>query len=156
MNLESVLKTLSIPIEEIEHELILTMKDGQEIKKRLKGIECKNLFLTDKKGKYILVLSRGDKQVEIKKIEQIVYSFPLSFASELELKELLGVQKGSVSPLGILNDHENRVLLVLDIALQDQNLLLHPNVNTKTMVISYANLIRFIEYTGHSYTFYRE
>ena len=68
-----------------------------------------------------------------------------------ELKEILGVTRGSVTPLGIINDIENKVLVLLDKDLQHQTLLAHPNRNTATISIKFEDLIRFIEYEKHKY-----
>ena len=64
---------------------------------------------------------------------------------------ILKLEKGSVTPFGILNDTDNKVLLVIDKELKDKRLLFHPNINTKTISVTYDNLIKFIKYEGHNY-----
>ncbi len=55
MNLYEILKKLNIEFNEIEHEPVFAVKQAQTVKEKIEGIGCKNLFLTDKKGKYVLV-----------------------------------------------------------------------------------------------------
>ena len=65
--------------------------------------------------------------------------------------EVLSLESGSVTPMGIINDQENKVLIVIGEELVDKKLLVHPNVNTKTMSLHYKDLIKYIEYLNHEY-----
>ena len=67
MNLYNIFKKLDIKFEEIEHEPVFTIEQAQAIKNRIKGTGCKNLFLTDKRGKYILTILEENKKANIKK-----------------------------------------------------------------------------------------
>lgn len=91
------------------------------------------------------------KKANIKEIAALVNESHLSLASMEELKEILNLDQGSVTPLGIVNDKNNLVILIIDKALKDKMLLVHPNTNKRTISISYNNLIRFIEYENHKY-----
>lgn len=75
----------------------------------------------------------------------------LSFASSSRLKEILDLEEGSVTPFGIINDKDNKVTLLIDKDLKDNKLLFHPNINTKTISVSYDDLIKFIEDQNHKY-----
>ena len=92
-----------------------------------------------------------NKKANIKQIEKIVNTSHLSFAKETELKSILQLEQGSVTPFGILNDNDNKVMIVIDKDLKGKKLLFHPNVNTKTISISYDDLIKFIEFEKHNY-----
>ena len=151
MDLYEVLKKLNIEFKEIEHEAVFTIEQAQGIKNKIDGLGCKNLFLTDKNGKYILIVLSENKKVNIKQIEKIVNTSHLSFAKETELKSILQLEQGSVTPFGILNDNDNKVMIVIDNDLKGKKLLFHPNVNTKTISISYDDLIKFIEFEKHNY-----
>lgn len=70
---------------------------------------------------------------------------------EEELNEILKLTKGSVTPLGIINDKDNLVTILLDKDLIDKRILVHPNVNTKTISLEYKDLIKIIEYANHNY-----
>ena len=151
MDLYKVFKKLNIEFKEIEHEAVFTIEQAQGIKNKIDGLGCKNLFLTDKNGKYILIILSEDKKANIKQIEKIVNTSHLSFAKETELKSILQLEQGSVTPFGILNDNDNKVMIVIDKDLKGKKLLFHPNVNTKTISISYDDLIKFIEFEKHNY-----
>ena len=151
MDLYEVLKKLNIEFKEIEHEAVFTIEQAQGIKNKIDGLGCKNLFLTDKNGKYILIILSEDKKANIKQIEKIVNTSHLSFAKETELKSILQLEQGSVTPFGILNDNDNKVMIVIDKDLKGKKLLFHPNVNTKTISVSYDDLIKFIEFEKHNY-----
>lgn len=154
MNLYEVLKSLNISYDEIEHEAVFTVNEANSLKEKIEGIGCKNLFLTDKKGNYFLYLLIDEKRANLKDLAIKLNVLKLTFANDEELKSLLGLTKGSVTPLGIINDKENKIVLVIDKDLIDKKILVHPNVNTKTMSISYEDLIRFIEFNKNKYILY--
>ena len=151
MDLYDVFKKLNIKFKEIEHEAVFTIEQAQGIKNKIDGLGCKNLFLTDKNGKYILIVLSENKKANIKQIEKIVNTSHLSSAKETELISILQLEQGSVTPFGILNDNDNKVMIVIDKDLKGKKLLFHPNVNTKTISISYDDLIKFIEFEKHNY-----
>ena len=112
----------------------------------------KNLFLRDdKKRNYYLVLLQKDKQVNLKDLKIKLGCRPLSFSSEEDLYNYLGLKKGSVSPLGILNDKDAIVNVVID---NDIKLLefigIHPNENTSTIWISLKDLEKIINKNGNN------
>lgn len=151
MNLYDVLNKLNIEYKEIEHDPVFTIKQAQFIKNKIYGIGCKNLFLTNKKGNYYLIVLEENKKANIKKISKLTNESHLSFASIQELKEILKLEQGSVTPLGIINDKNNLVTVIVDSELEGKILLVHPNTNKKTLSISYNDLIIFIEYENHKY-----
>lgn len=151
MDLYELFKKLNISYEEIEHVAVYTVEEAKLVEEAITGVGCKNLFLTDKKGKYFLVMIEESKKANIKEIAEIVGVNHLSFAKDDDLMSVLGLTPGSVTPLGIINDKDNKVTLLLDNDLEDKFLLVHPNTNTKTMKITYNDLIKFIDYTNHKY-----
>ena len=151
MNLYDIFRELDIEFEEIEHEPVFTVEQAKAIENKIDGTGCKNLFLTDKKGKYFLVILEDNKKANVKEITKIVNTSHLSFADISELKNILQLGEGSVTPFGIINDFDNKVLLVIDKDLKDKKLLFHPNVNNKTISVTYDNLIKFIDFEKHNY-----
>lgn len=151
MNLYEILNKLNIKYDEIEHAPIYTIEEAINIKQNIEGIGCKNLFLTDKKGKYFIYMIEDCKKADIKSISKLVNVTHLSFANTEELKNILNLDLGSVTPLGIINDKDNIVTILIDKHLENKKLLVHPNVNTKTLSIDYKDLIKFIEYEQHKY-----
>ncbi len=151
MNLYEILNKLNIKYEEVKHEAVYTIEEAQNIKCNIDGVGCKNLFLKAKNNNYYLVIIREDKRADIKKLTKILNVKKLSFATEKELKEILNLQIGSCTPFGIINDLENKVILLIDKELQNKKLLFHPNINTATISINYSDLIKFIDYEQHKY-----
>ena len=148
-----ILDKLEIKYELLEHGAVYTVDEAKELDNMLEGIGCKNLFLTNKKGKYFLVMIHEDKRANIKEIESLVDCKHLSFGKEEDLKEVLGLVAGSCTPLGIVNDKENKVVLVFDKDLVDKKVLCHPNKNTATLSLEFSDLIKFIEYLEHKYLY---
>lgn len=150
MNLYDVLNKLNISYEEVSHEKVMTVEEAKNIENMIEGIGSKSLFLKDKKNYYLIILEEN-KRADIKELSNIIRCSKLSFASSERLKEVLDLEEGSVTPFGIINDIENKVTLLIDKDLINNKLLFHPNVNTKTMSITYDDLIKFIEYENHKY-----
>lgn len=148
-----ILDKLEIKYELLEHGAVYTVEEAKELDNMIEGIGCKNLFLTNKKGKYFLVMIHEDKRANIKEIESLVDCKHLSFGKEEDLKEVLGLEAGSCTPLGIVNDKENKVVLVFDKDLVDKKVLCHPNKNTATLSLEFSDLIKFIEYLEHKYLY---
>lgn len=154
MNIYDELEKLNISYKEIEHKAVFTVEEALYLKEQIDGIGCKNLFLTDKKDNYYLYVLRDDKRADLKLLTGFLNVSRLTFASDEDLEKILGLTKGSVTPLGIINDKENKVLIILDRELKGNNVLVHPNVNTKTISLNYDDLIEFIKYENHKFIEY--
>ena len=148
--LYEILKELNIEYEEVSHEKVMTVEEAMNLENMIDGIGSKNLFLTDKKNYYLVILEEN-KRANIKELANILECKKLSFASSERLNEVLDLEEGSVTPFGIINDKDNKVVLVIDKDLIGKKLLFHPNTNTKTMSINYDDLIKFIECEKHKY-----
>ena len=148
-----VLDKLEIKYDMLEYDAVYTVDEAKQVDSCMDGIGCKNLFLTNKKGKYFLVMIHEDKRANIKEIETLVECKHLSFGKEEDLKEVLGLEAGSCTPLGIVNDKDNKVVLVFDKDLIDKKVLCHPNRNTATISLEFSDLIKFIEYLEHKYLY---
>lgn len=154
MDIYDILKELNIDYDEIQHEAVFTVDEAKIINNRIIGIGCKNLFLTDKKGRYFLILMEENKRANMKEIARLLNVSHLSFASTEALKNILKLKQGSVTPLGIMNDRDNLVELVIDSDLKNKKVLVHPNTNTRTISIDFNDLIKFIEYEKHKYVYF--
>lgn len=147
-----VLDGLGINYAEIKHPPVFTASQAIAAMHDIDGQGCKSLLLTTKShDRYILVLIPDTINADTKKIAKLVGSAHLSFASPKELKQLLDLTPGSVSPFGLINDNEGKVEAVIDQLLVDKQLLFHPNTNTRTVSISYNDLLRFITEYHHNY-----
>lgn len=151
MNIYDVLDKLSISYEEITHDAVKTVKEAKEIENMIDGVPVKNLFLTDNENSYYLVMLEAHKRADLKKITRLVNKKHLSFASVNDLKDILKLDPGSVTPLGIINDRDNKVKIVIDKDLVKKKILVHPSVNIKTISINFDVLIMFIKYENHDY-----
>lgn len=116
---------------------------------------CKNLFFRNHKGnRHYLVVLDCEQALDIHDLEHRLHQGKLSFASPQRMERYLGLQPGSVSPFGLINDDENHVHLFLDSNLRKyQSLSFHPNDNHATVVISQNEFMRYLETVGNSYEF---
>lgn len=116
---------------------------------------CKNLFFRNHKGnRHYLVVLDCERDLAIHDLEQLLHQGKLTFASPQRMERYLGLQPGSVSPFGLINDVENHVYLFLDDNLKKEEFLsFHPNDNRATVVISQAEFMRYLSLTGNSYEF---
>ena len=153
--LYQVLDELSVPYEYHEHPPVATIGDAITHWKDYNSGRCKNIFFRNHKGdRHYLVILEHLAQLDIKDLEQRLKQGKLTFASDQRLMKYLGVQPGSVSPFGLINDKEKHVHLFLDIKLLDfERLAFHPNINTATLVISRDGFLSFLKYCGNSYEF---
>lgn len=144
------LEQMGIPYEMTEHEAVYTMEQMEAQHLCEQGEVCKNLFLRDQKGKrHFLVTLQRDKHADLAALREKLGSSKLSFASEERLHKYLGLEKGAVSPFGLLNDQEHAVEMVFDRDLAGNGRLgVHPNDNTATVWISYDHLKQVLERVG--------
>lgn len=135
----------------IEHPPLHRCDDADRLLVDRPGTRLKNLFLRDNYGRrHALLLTRPDKQVDLKALSRRVGWSRIGFASPARLQRYLGVAPGHVSVLALVNDGEQQVELWLDEELKDGNdFHCHPLRNTATVLLSRADLLRFAEHTGH-------
>lgn len=151
MDIYDILEKLDIKYDEIVHKNVYTIKEADDLKERIDGVGVKNIFLTNKRGGYFLVLIKDNKRLDIKMLESIFNTGRLSFGSDIELKDILGIESGSVSVFNIINDKLNKVFIFIDKELVGKRVLFHPNINTRTISINYSDVIRVIDYLNHDY-----
>ena len=146
-----VLEELGISYRKYEHPPVFTVEEADRHRGELQGGRTKNLFLRNKKGKrhYLLVVE-SDRKVDIKKMQGLLGESSLSFASPERLMKYLGLEPGSVSPFGIINDEAGEVIVILDAGLLRHEMLhYHPNVNTATLAVSREDFQRFLDQSGN-------
>ena len=132
------------------HPPVYTVEESKAMRGELPGGHCKNLFLKDKKGGYWLVVALEDARVELGRLDAVIGSPRLSFASPDRLWSALGVRPGSVTPFALINDKPRQVRVVLQKAMLDRSPLnYHPLVNNMTTAVSPDGLLRFIRACGH-------
>lgn len=147
-----LLDRLGIEYLRADHPAALTMEDCVSIGQALDAPVCKNLFLCNRqKTCYYLLLMEGDKPFKTKDLSAQLEIARLSFADEEAMDRLLGVRPGSVSPLGLENDRDKRVQLVIDRALlAHPRIGCHPCRNTSTVGFSTEDFIhKLLPALGH-------
>lgn len=146
-----ILNALNIEYQVINHPAAFTVEDMDNLNLNRFGLGCKNLFLRDAKGKrHFLVVLDKDKTADLKSIQEQLGCTRLGFASEARLFKYLHLHKGEVTPLGIINDRDAIVEVVMDKDLVGKDKLgVHPNDNTATVWISFNDLKRVIEQNGN-------
>ncbi len=145
------LDRLGIAHKTVTHPAVFTVEEARELRGAVAGGHTKNLFLRDKKDAPYLVVASEDAAIELKSLHRVLgASGRFSFGSAELLRELLGVEPGSVTPFAAINDTACRVTVVLDAAMMEHAVLnFHPLVNTGTTTISREGLLKFLEATGH-------
>jgi Ala-tRNA(Pro) deacylase len=146
------LKSLGIWYEITEHKAVYNMAEVSEIPLPYPEADAKNLFVRDdKKQNYYLITVRGSKKIDLKEFRKRNDTRPLSFASEAELMNIMGLVPGAVTPLGVLNDGERRVRVFIDRELTAAPGLIgvHPNDNTATVWLRTEDLINIIRAHGN-------
>mgnify|MGYP003295341317 CR=1 FL=1 len=148
---KTFLEEKKIPFEWVEHKAVFTIEEMEELGLESMDEIAKNLFLRDQKGKrHFLVVVKGLKQVNLKELGEKLGT-KLSFASEERLEKYLGLKKGAVTPLGILNDENCAVEVYMDEDLCKQEKIgVHPNDNTASVYLSPADLLNIIKEHGNS------
>jgi Ala-tRNA(Pro) deacylase len=143
--------SLGIAHETIEHEPVFTVAEAQALRGSIPGGHTKNLLLKDRKDRLFLVVAEEDARIDLKTVhEKIGGNGKVSFASADLLKAHWGVEPGSVTPFGAINDRDGRISVVLDEALmRHERLNFHPLVNTMTTGIGSSALITFLRATHH-------
>lgn len=155
MDIFEILSELSIKYQLLEHKAVYTVEEAKNLENMIEGLGCKNLFLKDKHHNYYLYVLEEDKKANLKELASFLNTQKLTFAASEELKEILNLEPGSVTPLSIINDKDNKCTVILDKDIENKKILLHPNTNTKTISMEYTDLIKVINYTNHKYLIYK-
>ncbi len=158
MNKEEIynlLRRKNIWYEITEHQAVFNMKELENIDLPYKESDGKNLFVRDdKKKNYYLITMKGDKKIDLKEFGKKNHTRRLSFVSESDLMNMMGLMPGSVTPFGILNDKNLNVHFFIDKSfMEDSHIIgVHPNENTATVWLKVEDLIDIIKSHGNQVT----
>jgi Ala-tRNA(Pro) deacylase len=146
------LKNLNISVSTVQHPPLHTVADSKLLRGEIPGAHTKNLFLKDRKDQYFLLTVDEDAIVDLKTIHEVIGAAgKVSFGRAEALLELLGVVPGAVTVFGAVNDKEGKVKVFLDAGLMQNGIINgHPLVNDATTSIAAADLIKFLNATGHA------
>lgn len=147
-----MLDELGVSYQRVDHEAAFTMEACENIDRVLQAPTCKNLFLCNRqKTKYYLLLIPGDKVFKTKELSKQIGSARLSFGSPEAMEEMLGVTPGSATIMGLMNDPEHKVQLLVDEdVLKEEEFGCHPCVNTSSLRLKTADVFgKVLEHFGH-------
>ena len=145
------LEALGIKTTTRDHAPVFTVEDARALRGEIPGGHCKNLFLKDARGELWLIVCLEDTRIDLKGLPQKIGAARVSFGRPEILREVLGIEPGSVTPFALINDPSLKVNVVLEEAMMAHQLLsYHPLENTATTTIASADLVKFIRACGHS------
>ncbi len=151
-----MLDELEIPYERVDHEAVYTIEGCQDIEKLLHIDICKNLFLRNsQKTRFYLLMMPGAKKFRTSLVSKQIQSPRLSFAEPEFMERFLDITPGSVSVLGLMNDRQNQVELLIDeeVIANHPYIGCHPCVNTSSLKIQTEDILeKFLPYIGHAHT----
>jgi Ala-tRNA(Pro) deacylase len=150
-DLFALLDRLGIRHQTVTHAALFTVEESQALRGEIPGGHTKNLFLKDKKGALYLVTALENAAIELKSLHRrLGASGRFSFGPAEQMREVLGIEPGAVTPFATMNDTAGRVTMVLDQALMAHPVInCHPLRNTMTTSIAREDLVKFLEATGH-------
>jgi len=134
------------------HPAVFTVPEAKEHCYHIPGTHCKNLFLKNKKsGQLYLVTIPHDKRLDLNQFRRSIGAPKIRFAEPEDLLETLGITPGAVSPIGLVNDTDNRVIFMVDKNIWNaEEICCHPNVNTETLQIPGSDFRKLIKATRTS------
>jgi Ala-tRNA(Pro) deacylase len=132
-----------------DHPAVFTVGESGRIKQDIPGAHTKNLFLKDARDQLWLVSAEAHARIDLKRLHTVIGAARLSFGKAELMVETLGVEPGSVTAFGLVNDRRHRVRFVLDRTLAEAGLVnFHPLSNTATTTVSQAGFRRFLAAVG--------
>ncbi len=155
INVYDYLDNIGIQYKRTDHEPATTMEVCKDIDGILGATICKNLFLCNRqKTAFYLLMMPADKVFKTKELSSQIGSARLSFADEEDMVKYLDIYPGAVSVMGLINDKENHVRLLVDEdVLKGEYIGCHPCVNTSSLKIKTTDIFdKFISSTGHDKT----
>ena len=154
LNLLEVLNKIGIDFIKHEHPPVNTCDEAAVHLAYMNTGRCKNLFLRNYRGnQHYLVVLGANSQVNFSFLSEHFGEKKLMFASEKRLEKYLSVRPGSVSPFGLIYDQDNHVKVLLqEQILSHEKLSFHPNCNKASLEIYSKDLIRFLDWSGNSWS----
>ena len=148
------LDSIGIHYERVDHEPAMTIEACEEVDKILGAVICKNLFLCNRQETdFYLLLMPGDKKFKTKDLSAQINSSRLSFAKPEYMEQFLDITPGSASILGLMNDRDNRVQLLIDEdVLKGEYIGCHPCINTSSLKLRTEDVIgKYLQAVHHEY-----
>ena len=143
MEIKTYLQNLEINFKSFTHPPVFTCEQAEEYNKEIRGIHCKNLFLKNDFNFYLAILP-AHKKLDFKILYKL-FDNKLKFANEDDLKHILNLTPGAVSPFALVNDKEHKVILIIDKEIWDSDFVsFHPNTNTETLELAGKDFQKYV------------
>lgn len=149
-----LLDSIGIHYQRVDHEATTTMEACTGVDEVLGVAMCKNLYLCNRqKTKFYLLMMPGEKKFKTKELTKQIDSARLSFAGAEDMIRYLDIEPGAVSVMGLMNDHDHMVKLLVDRDLMKEEYLgCHPCVCTASLKMKMKDMLdTFLPATGHDY-----
>lgn len=146
VNVEEYLKSQGIEYIRHDHPAVFTVEDEEKLDIKIPGLTGKNLVIKGKKtGQIYLVILATTKRADLKKITKIAGENKISFAGPEIIREKLGLEPGSVSPFGLINDAKHEIIVYIDKEMYEAPLMnFHPNDNTASLVLTREMFYKYL------------
>lgn len=147
------LQKLDIKYEMVDHPAAKTTAEADAYIAGKIGVRTKSMFLKDKKKNFYLVIIDDAKRMDFKEFQELTGTKRISMAHDSDIEDQLGLEAGIVSPFGIMNNAAHNIQIYFDQDMLAENIPLtfHPNINTHTIFLSAADLMKFIKAQGFDY-----
>lgn len=147
------LQKLDIKYEMVDHPAAKTTAEADAYIAGKIGVRTKSMFLKDKKKNFYLVIMDDAKRMDFKEFQELTGTKRISMAHDSDIEDQLGLEAGIVSPFGIMNNAAHNIQIYFDQDMLTENIPLtfHPNINTHTIFLSAADLMKFIKAQGFDY-----
>ena len=134
------------------HPAVFTVPEAKIHCGNIPGTHCKNLFLKNKKsGQLYLVTIPHDKRLDLNQFRRMISAPKIRFAEPEVLSKILSITAGAVSPIGLVNDTNDKVIFMVDEEIWNaKEICCHPNINTETLQIPGSEFQKLIKATGTS------
>ncbi|MHA2039253.1 MAG: prolyl-tRNA synthetase associated domain-containing protein, partial [Promethearchaeota archaeon] len=132
------------------HPAVFTVPEAKIHCGHIPGSHCKNLFLKNKKTNQLYLLTfPHERRLDLNQFRKSVSASKIRFAEPEDLKKVLGIAPGAVSPIGLVNDIHNKVIFIVDEQIWNaEEVCCHPNINTETLQIPGIDFQKLIKATG--------
>jgi Ala-tRNA(Pro) deacylase len=152
-NLLTLLAGLQIPFQKFDHPAVFSCDESDKLCPPMPGAHTKQLLMRSKtKDKYLLAIVMHDKRVDTRALSKEYEVQSFSFASPEDLKRLLGITPGAVTPFGLIYDKNHEIEVIFDEdAWNIGQFRFHPLTNTATLIIDQKSFKKFMEHTGHAF-----
>lgn len=149
-----LLDSRKIKYDIVEHQPVFTIEEMLDCELPYPDKIAKNLFVRDdKKRKYYLITCLEDKKINLKEFRKQHDTRPLTFASEEDLMDKMGLYRGAVTPFGVLNNEDKDVVVYFDKDYEHQIMGIHPCDNTATVFVNTRDVAKLIKEHGNELHF---